>query len=424
VPRAASALVPVLAFALLATGCRAAGETPSPSEPSPSSTSSPSPTTSAPADPAAASPDRRALEEATALWEGMAPTTHAYTLAFSSYLTNFETRVVQLEGDEDAVMSHDTWISDEPVGPEETVAGLFEAVDGALDGEGTFEVSYDPVFGYPARMDYANPRVYDADWARQITAFRAGQAVATGDADATRMALGEARARWSPLGDVIDYEYTWSRRAAGGGSDTARVDVDRIDGRTRVLRGGVPAGDDPGEASVEATFDDIEEALDAGWWVEAVFDARVGVPVLVAVDRSPADGDATWTRIAFRDLEAHGAAAARDAARETWSRTRPHRYRYVWRFRSDDANWRYRVTMTGDVADIDGSRDAPMGESAPIAPRIDELFTFMELVESEGTRVVAQYDAEQGFPTRVVLTHNFWIDRGTITIEDFEVLDP
>ena len=186
-----------------------------------------------------------------------------------------------------------------------------------------------------------------------------------------RRALADAQdawRRWEP--GTYEYVSTVSDHGAPPASSMA-IRVHRQDGVTTATRGESHASTaGAGAASVEAQFDAIEAALDAGAWVEAVFDRVLGVPLLVAIDPSPAPGDATWTVIRFDDLEATAARDAWTAAADQWaSKARPRHYSYTWRFRSEDATWTYRVVMDGDVADIRASGGAPTGEAAMIAPK-------------------------------------------------------
>jgi hypothetical protein len=387
----------------------------------------PADSTPAPPTPAVADPGQAAARER---WAAARPETYAFTyehLGPSGLAWNWWYRVVTLEGRTEAVHLDGYEAPPDSVSAM-TVDALFDRAEASAGSEGTTEsteVRYDPDLGYPLAIEHHDPMVADGDWTDSIQDYRpAPDADPSVAASAIREELSAAREAWR-RGEPAAYEYLWTSARGGVPLDAGEVVRVRHEAdRTTATRAeSHEAVDGAGEASVEATFDAIESAVADGAWVDAVFDRSLGLPLLVAIDPTPAPGDARWTRIRFQDIEAEEAQGAFLEASERWAAVRPTRYSYTWRFRGDEGErWTYRVAMDGDVADIRRSRTAPLVEGTFVAPRIDDLFRLISQVRAAGGRVRVTFDPELGYPARVVLPTTEWSSPGTITVNDM-VLD-
>lgn len=389
------------------------------------SASAPTVVATPPRDSATPLPALRDLDAALARWNASQPPSYAYIVESSiTGMAAMTDRVIAIEG-----RSERTSILASSFGgwPDEqlTVAGIFEVIRQTLGRPGTIRATYDPVLGYPLTVVREDPTSSDGSWSMRIHDFRSssGQAPAVGAAEERPLSLrlADARAawaRWAPS----DYTYEWQRFIVSRGP-TAGIgwSVRQVDGVV-TTRGSVEAAaTSADDAAIPATFDAIQTAIADGAWVEAAFDPVLGLPLVVGIDPTPAAGDGLMIRIAFRDIVAETGRAELEAARERWAANRPVRYSYVWRETGNGRDWTYRVTMDGDVASIRGSRGAPTGEAATLAPRIDDLFMLLEEVLADGGRVDAAYDPQVGYPTRVTIDAPGSLVVGTITIRNVVV---
>lgn len=379
------------------------------------------------------------LDTAIARWTASAPPSYAYTVG--TVVDGFGAttdRIIAIEG-----RSHRASIlASSFVGWDDdaiAVDGLFRLIRARLEGPGTVEASYDPEFGIPLTIASDDPSVSEGSTTVRVHDVRSsadGQSAAERGQLLTQ--LRDARTawkRWAPS----DYAYDWQRipsigggsaasgptaggPAVGGSATAVGWTVRHVDGVTTVAPASTAseAAASAG-ASVAATFDVIESALAAGAWVDVVFDPILGLPLLVGIDPTPAVGDGFIIRISFHDIVADRGRADLLAARERWAANRPVRYSYVWREIGHGRRWMYRVSMAGEVATIRRSGDAPIGEAAALAPRIDDLFLLLDEVLADGGRVDAQYDRDLGFPTRVTIETPGSVIVGTITIRSMAV---
>lgn len=366
------------------------------------------------------SPALRELDAALARWNASQPLSYAYIVESSiTGVATMTDRVIAIEGRSErtsiVASSFGRW-PDEQL----TVAGIFEVIRGTLGRPGTIRATYDPVLGYPVTIVRDDRTTSDGSWSMRIHDFRSssGPAPAVGAAEDRPLSvrLADARAawaRWAPS----DYSYEWQRFLVASGPTTGTGwSIRQVDGVTTTRPTGAAPGTSADDAAIPAAFAAIEAAIGADAWVEAAFDPVLGLPLVIGIDPTPAAGDGSIIRIAFRDIVAETGRAELEAARQRWAMNRPVRYSYVWRETGNGRDWTYRVTMNGDVASIRGSRGAPTGEAATLAPRIDDLFMLLEEVLADGGRVDAAYDPQVGYPTRVTIDVPGSLVVGTITI--------
>lgn len=371
----------------------------------------------------ASDPRFAAVDAAQARWVARQPHGYAYIFTHngpSGHTWNWRYRVTAFDGQVQA-QSLDGWTGSDEDLALVTVDGLFDTVRWGTLVSGDTTVTYDPDLGYPAEIVHVPPMVADGDFSETMTDF-----VTTADDQAalTREAVRSARAAWARWQPTA-YEYTWRRFAAAGpGAGTAWL-VRYTDGRASTDPGPGSDGAVPDfKAAVGANFDSVEAALDAGAWVDLTVDQVTGLPLLAAIDPTPAvSGDEYWIRITFQDIEHEEATAAVQAARERWAAAAAERYSYTWRYRGRFKPLTYGVTMNGDVATLRRAPGTDIPEAASDAgPRIADTFTMIEQVLLQGGHVAATYDPKLGYPVRVAIDPAGDAGPpGTITITDFVI---
>jgi hypothetical protein len=356
------------------------------------------------------------LAEAIARWTAVGQASFGYTVESGiSGLSGTTDHLIAIEGRWERVAiqtsSFSGWGSEQV-----TIPGMFDLIQAIRGRSGTIQATYDPVLGYPATIRRDDPSASVGSWSMTVVDFRSSlDTPATGDGLATQLA--DARAawnRWAPS----DYTYEWQQVASGDGKTPgAAWSIRHVDGVTTAAQtlgdGAIFAQD---AASIPATFDAIEAAMNSGAWVDAVFDPVLGLPIVVGIDPTPAPGDGWLIKIAFHDIVAETGRAELQAAQDRWTVGRPTRYSYVWREDGGGRHWTYRVAMNGEVAKIRAAGGAPVGEAAALAPRIDDLFMLIEEALANGGHVDAAYDAQLGYPTRVTIDAPGSLVVGTITI--------
>jgi Family of unknown function (DUF6174) len=366
------------------------------------------------------------VDAAQARWEIHQPATFAYTFSHfgpDGVGWDWSYRVTSLDGRIQA-----QWLSgylqpDDAQAAGVTVDGLFAMIRDRLLTKGTVRSDFDPELGYPTMISDANPSASDSDWTDTVTDFKASTDPTT--MTRTRAALRQARAAWQRW-EPTSYEYVWRRSVPGTASVAGSAwHVIHADGRSTIAPDPVSDGViPPDEASVPATFDAIETALDAGEWVDLTVAPVAGLPTLVAIDPSPtAAGGAYWIRITFRDTQQETATAVLQAAMERWATAALQHFSYTWRYRGAQDPLTYRVTWDGDRSLLKRSPGTPIPEArADATPRIDDTFRMMEQVLSQGGRLTATYDAVLGYPVRVEMDPAGDMGaNGTITIGDFTI---
>jgi len=399
-------------------GC-SPSDRPTVASPSPPATSTASPS---PRDPTSSpiSPDAD-LADAIARWSKVEKAGFGYTVESGvSGLSGTTDRVIGIEGHWERVpiqiSAFSSW-GDEQV----TVPGMFDLIQAIRGRSGTVQATYDPVLGYPATINREEPSASDGDWSMRVVDVRSSLDTPASDGGLARR-LADARAawtRWAPS----DYTYEWQQVASGDGKTPAAAwSIRHVDGVTtaaQTVGDGASVGQDA--ASIPATFDAIEAAMNTGAWVDAVFDPVLGLPIVVGIEPTPAVGDGWWIKIAFHDIVAETGRAELQAAHDRWTVQRPTRYSYVWREEGGGRHWTYRVAMNGDVAKIRASGGAPVGEAATLAPRIDDLFMLIEEALANGGHVDAAYEEQFGYPTRVKIDAPGSLVVGTITIRSMVI---
>lgn len=423
----ASRLALLLGIAIVAAAC--GGDT----RPSVASVASDPPTTRiapAPTAPASATPapaatpvlpsDPRldALAAARARWETRRPATFAYTVRSwnSSGFGAYSVRVTSLEG---AIrvqpVEGQPWPG-APLVPD----GLFDLARRVLASPGTAEIAYDATTGLPTRISASGPPlVCDADTNITLSDFAAPPAF---DRTAFRRSVAWALTDWRRAAPH-SFSYTWTRtRASASTPDEAFTALRTAGGAVAVTPAAAADGTVAASvASIPATLTAADAAAAPGAWVDLTL-GTPGVPLLVAVDPTPAAGDAYWIQIAFRDVEREQAWAAYQEARERWAAAAITRYRYVWHYRGDRGTYTYRVVMRGDVSRLIRSKgSAVLWQAFDAGPRLDVLLGLLDREIASGGRVVATYDARYGFPRKVTLVSVGEGPSGTITISAFVV---
>jgi Family of unknown function (DUF6174) len=369
-------------------------------------------------------PDPRlaTVDAAQARWETHQPATFAFTFSHfgpDGVGWDWRFRVTSLDG-----RTQVQWLSGYDVQPPSiTVDGLFAMIRDGLLAKGTIRSDFDPELGYPTKISDADPSASDSDWTDTLTDFTAPTGPTT--IAHTRAVLRRARAAWQRW-EPTSYEYVWRRSVPGAAAVAGSAwHVIHADGRSTIRPDPASDGVVPAEqASVAATFDAIETALDAGEWVDLTVAPVSGLPTLVAIDPSPtAAGGAYWIQIAFRDTQHEAATAALQAAMERWAAAALQHFSYTWRYRGDQDPLTYRVTWDGDRSLLKRSPGTPIPEArADATPRIDDTFRMMEQVLSQGGRLTATYDAVLGYPVRVEMDPAGDMGaNGTITISDFTI---
>lgn len=389
------------------------------------SSASPSPSAPAPverASPVSSDPRLARIDAAEAQWIARRPTTYAFTYVHrgpSGVGWDWRYRVTALDG-RVQVQWMDGYAQSTDEAARISVDGLFDLLRQELGGSGDLQMIFDAELGYPTEVAYRDPRIADSEATETVIDFVSGT---TNGADATRAVLRDARARWKRWEPTV-YEYVWRRfgPTTSPGSGTA-WDVRHADGRTSTTSDPASDGALPADAAtVGATFDAVEAALDAGAWVDVTVVATSGLPVLVAVDPSPSEGDEYWIRFTFRDTAREIATSDLQAAQDRWFAAGLQRFSYTWRYRGRYVPLTYAMTLDGEVATIRRSPGTPMTEASAFAtPRIEDTFRMIQEVLTQGGRVVATYDPVLGYPVSVEIDP--FGDAGapgTITIKAFE----
>ncbi len=386
-----------------------------------------SPATGAVVVSAAPSPDRllASLAAEQARWAGRHPATFAFTLNHmdpGGVGPDWRYRITSLDGASQAAWLDGATLSGADLA-QLTIEGLFERAHQALDAGGDLQVGYDPTLGYPTQIAYAKPSVSDGDWTETVTSFVAGPD--TAQAAHERKVLRSARLNWKRW-EPTAYEYVWRRfdAPAGPASGTAWRFV-WANGRSSTSAdpssdGALPAT----AATVEATFDAADAALDVGAWVDLSVDPVSGLPLLLAVDPTTTTGrDPYWIRLMFTDTQRVVATQALQDALERWAAAGLQHFSYTWRYRGELDPLTYGVKWDGDRSALTRSPGTPVPEARSYAtPRIDDTFQLIQQVLAQGGHVTASYDPALGYPTRVEVDPAGDAGaRGTITISGFDI---
>jgi hypothetical protein len=400
------------------TSSAAVAISPSPSpatrEPSPWWPATPAPSTRPPTDPAFA-----ALDAARAKWTALRLGTFAYSAASwnSSGFGAFRVRVTALEGALRAQMLDG---AAEPV-RQLTPDTLFAMAQELIASPGSIDIAYDAKTGLPTRIHASGPpNTSDADTNIDIADFVAGP---TPNAKGIRQSIAWALRDWSRARPAT-FAYTWTRAAPGAQAPDRSVQVSREAGGAEVIDPATAASGaaSPTVASVPATLHAASAALASGAWVDLTVQFGNGVPLLLAVDPTPAAGDAYWIQVAFRDIEREQQLEAYRAARERWSAAGLGRYHYVWHYRGTLGTYTYRVTMRGEVAHLMRRKGtAVLWQAIDVGPRLDGLFPAIDLALADGRRVIATYDPTYGYPLTVKIDTGGSNPYDAITISDFVV---
>jgi len=360
-----------------------------------------------------------ALAAARARWDAQHLTTFAYTVGSwnSSEFGGYTVRLTSLEGTiRTQSINGDPWTG-APLAPD----ALFAQAQDALAAPGTAEVTYDAKTGLPTRIRASGPpNVMDADTNIDVSDFVAGPKP---DAKKAKQAITWALADWSRA-QPASFTYSWTRAPESESARGTSFEVARQSGGATTFSPATTAegGDASRRASVPATLRAASAALASGAWVDLTARYGSGVPLLVAVDPTPAAGDAYWIVISFRDIEAEQAQADYRAAIERWTSAALTRYRYVWHYHGEAGTYTYRVTMRGDLSLLMRKKGtAVLWQAIDVGPRLDVLFNTIGQQISDGGRVIATYDPTLGYPVKVTLVAVNGPPSGTIVISDFTV---
>lgn len=357
-----------------------------------------------------------ALAAARARWDATRPATFADTVRNwnSSGFGAYAVRVTSLEGVIRVQPTEGAPWPGAPLAPD----ALFDLAARVLTGPGTAEVACDRTNGLPVSIRASGPPlVSDADTNVTVTDF----AAAAFDRTAFSRSVAAALAAWRGAAPG-SFTYTWTRTRASASTPDEAYAALRTGGGEVAFNALTPAEGGAAAASVAsipATLAAAEAAAASGAWVDLTIGCA-GVPLLVAVDPTPAAGDAYWIQIAFRDVEREQARAAYEAARDRWAAAALARCRYVWHYSGDAGTFTYRVVMRGDVSRLIRSKgSAVLWQAVDVGPRLDVVLELMGREIAGGGRVVATYDARYGFPRRVTIVSAGGGPSGTITISAF-----
>jgi Family of unknown function (DUF6174) len=409
----AAALIALIAVGTVGCASTVSSVTPPPSNPA--SVERPSPLST--------DPRFARIDAAEAQWVARRPSTYAFTYAHrgpSGVGWDWRYRVTALDG-RVQVQWVDGYAQSSDEAARISVDGLFDLLRQELGGSGDLQMTFDADLGYPTEVAYRDPRIADSEATETVTDFVSGM---TNGADATRAVLRQARATWKRW-EPTAYEYVWRRFGpkTGPGSGTA-WDVRHAEGGSSTLADPASDGALPLDAaSVVATFDAADAALDSGAWVDVTVARTSGLPILVAVDPSPSEaGDEYWIRFTFRDTARENAMTDLQAAQTRWFAAGLQHFSYTWRYRGKYAPLTYGMTLDGEVATIRRSPGTPITEASAFAtPRIDDTFRMIGDVLAQGGRVDATYDPTYGYPVRVDIDPFGDVGApGTITIKAFE----
>jgi hypothetical protein len=373
------------------------------------------------ADPSLPPSDTRAiaLAAARARWDAQHLATFAYTVGSwnSSGFGGYTVRVTSLEG----TIRTQAINGDAGTGAALAPDALFAEAQEALAAPGTAEVTYDATTGLPTRIRASGPPGWsDADTNIDVSDFAAGPEP---DAKKVKQAIAWALADWSRA-QPASFTYSWTRAPVLESTPATSFEVARRSGGAATFS---PATTDEGGdaarmASVPATLRAASAALASGAWVDLTARFGNGVPLLVAVDPTPAAGDAFWIAISFRDIEHEQAEADYRAAIERWTSAALTRYRYVWHYHGEAGTYTYRVTMRGDVSLLMRKKGtAVLWQAIDVGPRLDVLFNDIGTQLWSGARVVAAYDPTYGYPHKVTILSSDGTASGTIEISAFTV---
>ena len=362
-----------------------------------------------------------ALEDARATWDALHLTSFAYTVRSwnGSGFGAFGMRVTSLEG---VLRSQliDGPAPDTQLGPDT----LFAVARAALAAEGTAEIKFDAATGLPTSIRASGPpNAMDADTNIDVSEFVAGPKADARLVKRVKQAVAWALVDW-PKAQPATFSYTWTRALASESAPSPSFAVARQSGGASTFSPATTSdgADAASVASVPATLHAVSAALASGAWVDVTTQVGNGVPLLVAVDPTPAAGDAYWIQIAFTDLEREQAKADYRAAMDRWSTAGLARYRYVWHYKGETGTYTYRVTMRGDLSLLTRKKGtAVLWVAMDAGPRLDVLTNTIGQQLSDGGRVVATYDPVLGYPVRVTLVSVNGGPTGTVTISDFTV---
>ena len=360
------------------------------------------------------------LAAAEARWSANHPSTYAYTFDEVGEMWGWGARVSAIDGGVQ-VQALDVGRSGRGDLASATIDGLFSAIRRDVEAGVVVSTTYDRDLGYPRTILRSIPGATDGTSTDTVSKFRSHDQL---DVTSVRRTLREARAAWAANAPSA-FSYVWTRSGVSSGTtDGTAWHVDSRDGRVTVEAAPGSDGLAPAAAaSIERTFDAIDDALDGGSWVDLTAGFTSGVPLLAAVD--PAGGGAAngfWIRITFTDVEASEASTAVQAARERWATAAIEHYAYTWQYRGELRTLTYEVVMDGDVAQLHRAPGTPIPEATFTAPRIEDTFDVIENVLAQGGHVTATYDPRTGCP--LVVTIRSAGDAGppgTITIRDFTV---
>ena len=400
-----------LVLASLAVGVTACSSTPPPT---------PAPTVEAPTWDAR----KDAIDQSSAIWDRQRPPAYAYTFEREGPPgsgTSSTYRVSGLEGD--VQLQHVAGTKQPAAGEAAmTVEGLYDVARAALASD-RFSYAYDPLRGYPTKLDLVPAG--DAS-AGSVTETVAGftTAATVGAGNATRKALEEVLRRWRGR-DQGAWEYTWSRIPAGAADAEPAVWTIHHDRKGTTAKEVSAGGQDVGrdEVSLDATALGISNVLGSGGWADVAVEDDPGFGVLIAVDPSPSiKGDAYWIRVAWTDLALRAAITDIEAAKARWATAQLTDYGYTWTFAGEDRTLSYKVNRKGAAATVTPQGGSPAPESiAYAAPRIEDTFALIDAVLAQGGTVKATYDDKLGYPKRVELVpHGDAGAKGVITIKDLK----
>ncbi len=216
--------------------------------------------------------------------------------------------------------------------------------------------------------------------------------------------LEAARQRWAAAG-LVDYHFVYE-------DDCGECDPTYGAPRTVTVWDGEVHDPALLAPSVDAAFDQIAAAIDAGLEVEAIYDPELGYPTDLWIDREARayDGGTHWI---FADVQSGlpgsaGEVSTMEEAWDLWNERRPEAYEFRATILCDcEAEARLWIQVSGDAVTSWRVEQSPQGSNGVSPITIDQMFADLaELVgaggvlEEDGIRLSgsAQYHPTLGYP--------------------------
>lgn len=175
-------------LAVLLVACGPASSEPPAIEPKPAAVEEASPAVPEPllVEPAESARLEREIGRQEEIWRGQAPDSYQIEVLHVRSIWHAQTHALTVEAGQ--VRAADAWCTPAPAEGQECQVTDFEAGDYLVEGlfqtarraaqydGGRFtKIEYDPVYGFPTRIIFDNPDIYDEDALWRVTSFQAGR---------------------------------------------------------------------------------------------------------------------------------------------------------------------------------------------------------------------------------------------------------